>query len=333
MRIGLVAPGGTPVRQTGAGSIESLVWLLSHEFTKMGHDVTVFAIEGSQVDCELVPTLPGTYGSDGAPDNWHLCEWISLCRAVELSDRLDILHSHNYLYGLPLESLSRARMVHTLHVMPEDDAERLRSAEPDACVTAISNYQWSSFQQFRQSVVYHGIDASQFTFRSNSKNYLAYLGRFTPGKTPLAAIEIARELKMPLLMAGPRNDYFSKVIEPLVDGTSVKYVGPIGGSDRDELLGGASVFLYTNHEPEPFGLVMAEAMMCGTPVAALSVGAVPEIIDAGLTGCIAGHTNEMSTAVLEAISLDRTAIRRRAQDRFSAKSMAQRYLDIYEQTI
>ena len=137
----------------GSGSVEGLVWLLARELTRLGHAVTVFAAAGSCVEGELVVTLPGPYAVNGAPGNWHLCEWINLCRAVEQSGRFDVLHSHAYLWGLPLQPLSKAPMVHTLHVCADEDVARLRAMAPDACVTAISRYQWSGFPALRPAAV------------------------------------------------------------------------------------------------------------------------------------------------------------------------------------
>ena len=281
MRIAQIATLATPVRQTGAGSIEGLVWLLARELTSLGHEVTVFAAAGSRAPGEVVITLPGTYATNGAPDDWHLCEWINLSRALEQSGRFDVLHSHAYLWGLPLEPLSEAPMVHTLHIAPEADSARLRMMYPESCVTAISEHQWSAFPELPPAeVILHGVDASQFTFRDDPDDYLCYLGRFTPGKGPLEAIAAARELGLRLRMAGPRNDYFDKHVAPLVDGEQVEFLGPLGGVERDRLLGGARALVYPVREPEPFGLVMIEAMMCGTPVAATGV---PHIIASIMT--------------------------------------------------
>src|SRR4051812_26919419 len=128
MRIAQIATLSTPVRQGGSGSVEGLVWLLARELTRLGHEVTVFAAAGSQACGEVVATLPGPYAEKGSPNDWHLCEWINLARAVEESARFDLLHSHAYLWGLPLQSLAQAPMVHTTHVCPDDDAARLWSA-------------------------------------------------------------------------------------------------------------------------------------------------------------------------------------------------------------
>jgi glycosyltransferase involved in cell wall biosynthesis len=334
MRIAQVSTLGTPTRREGSDSIESLVWVLTRELTRLGHKVTVFAAGGSEVDGELVASLPGTYGQAGAPDDWQLCEWINLCRAVEESARFDVLHSHAYLWGLPLQVFSRAPMVHTLHVTPFGDQARLRSLVPDAHVTAISNCQWSAFPQLMpRTVIYHGIDLAQFTLSNQPKDYLCFLGRFIPGKGALKAIAVAREMGLPLRIAGPRNDYFREHIEPHVDGRSVEYVGYVTGQERDNFLGGARALLYPVVNPEPFGLVQVEAMLCGTPVIGTHVGAIPEIIDEGVTGYTVKDPNDWERQVLRAFRLDRTDIRVQASSRFSSQRMAREYAELYQQIL
>jgi glycosyltransferase involved in cell wall biosynthesis len=331
MRIALISTLATPVRPSGSGSVEGLVWLLSRELTALGHEVTVFAAAGSRPCGELVATVPGPYGTNGSPADWHLCEWVNLCRAVEQSGRFDVLHSHAYLWGLPLEPLSRAPMAHTTHVCPGPDEARLWAMRPAACVTAISHYQWSAFPELRPAaVIPHGVDASQFTFRREPEDYVCFLGRFTPGKAPLAAIAAARELGLRLLLAGPSNDYYQKRVAPLVDGRSVEYVGPVAGPRRDRFLGGARALLYPVTEPEPFGLVPAEAMMCGTPVAAVSVGAAPEVIEEGMTGSCADSAAGFPEAVLRAFALDRRRVRERAEALFCSRRMACAYAEVYQ---
>jgi glycosyltransferase involved in cell wall biosynthesis len=334
MRIALVSTLATRVRQRGSGSVEGLVWLLSRELTALGHDVTVFAAGGSEPCGELVAALPGPYGDQGSPDDWQLCEWINLGRAVEQSGRFDVLHSHAYLWGLPLEPLCRVPMVHTTHVCPHKDAVRLWALRPGACVTAVSDYQWSAFPGLRPAaVIRHGVDATQFTFRREPEDYVCYLGRFIPGKGPLDAIAAARSLGLRLLLAGPRNDYFRKHVEPLVDERTVEYLGPLGGPERDRLLGGARALLYPLREPEPFGLVPVEAMLCGTPVAAVRLGAVPEIVEEGLTGSSAAAVDGFREAVLRALTLDRRWVQERAAQRFSASRMAREYAEVYQRVV
>jgi glycosyltransferase involved in cell wall biosynthesis len=334
MRIAQISTLATPVREHGSGSVEGLVWLLTRELVRQGHDVTVFGAAGSETCGEFVANLPGTYAAAGCPHDWQLCEWVNLCRAAEQSRRFDVLHSHAYLWGLPLEPLSRARMLHTLHVLPGEDQVRLWAAAPDACVTAISRYQWHAYPGQRPAaVIYHGVDPLQFAFRSEPEDYVLFLGRFTWGKGPLAAIAAARSLGLRLLLAGPPDDFFRAHVEPLVDGRSVEFVGYVTGAERARLLGGAKALLYPIQYPEPFGLVLVEAMMCGTPVAAIALGAVPEVVDEGVTGCCAPSAERFEEAVLQALLLDRRRVREWAETRFSAARMARDYLAVYEQLV
>jgi glycosyltransferase involved in cell wall biosynthesis len=331
MRIAQVSTLATPVRREGSDSIESLVWLLSRELTRMGHEVSVFAAAGSEVCGELVVTLPGPCGTAGSPSDWQLCEWINLCWAVEQSGRFDVLHSHAYLWGLPLEGLAQAPMVHTLHVCPYENEAGLWSLLPDACVTAVSRYQWSAFPGLRPvAVIHHGVDPDQFPVGLEPEDYVCYLGRFIPGKGPLQAIAAAQALGLRLLLAGPRNDYYHEHVAPVVDGRRVEYVGHVRGPARSQLLRGARALLYPLQDPEPFGLVQVEAMMCGTPVVAMRRGAVPEIIDEGLTGYGADSPDEFARQVPRCFALDRRRIRRRAEERFSAARMAHEYAELYQ---
>lgn len=331
MRIAQVATVGSPVREHGAESVEGHVWLLTRELTRLGHDVTVFAIAGSEACGKVVETLPGPYASAGSPHDWHLCEWINICHAVEQSGRFDVLHSHAYLWGLPLDRLSQAPIVHTMHVTPYEDHARLWRLYPDACVTAISQYQWHRFPELRpRSVIHHGVDPAHFTFQSQPEDYVCYLGRFMADKGPLQAIAAARELGIRILLAGQRNDYYHEHIEPLVDGRTVEYVGYVTGAEKDTLLGGARALLYPIQDPEPFGLVLIEAMMCGTPVAAMRLGAVPEIVNEGVTGYYVNSPSDFASQVTKSLELDRAAVRTQSEKRFSAHRMACQYAHLYE---
>src|SRR5437667_11893542 len=138
MRIAQVSTVSAPVRPETGGSVESWLWLLTRGLVRLGHEVTVFGTAESETDGELVATLPGPYGAPGSYDDWQLCEWINLCRAVEQSSRFDLLHTQAYLWAIPLQPMARAPMVHTLHIVPDDNAARLWQSAPGACVTAIS---------------------------------------------------------------------------------------------------------------------------------------------------------------------------------------------------
>jgi glycosyltransferase involved in cell wall biosynthesis len=331
MRIAQVATLSAPVREDSGGSVESLVWLLTRELARLGHQVTVFAIAGSRCDGEVVATMPGPYATDGALEDWHLCEFVNLSRALEQSERFDVLHSHAYLWGLPFQGFSRAPMVHTTHIVPDDDSARLWMAAPNSCVTGISQHQWSAFPTLKPSaVIPHGVDPERFAFRADPEDYLCYLGRFVSGKGPLQAIQIARDLGIRLIMAGPSNPYFREKVQPFVDGKEVVWAGYVSGAERNRLLGGARALLYPIQYPEAFGLVLVEAMLCGTPVAAMNLGAVPEIVQEGVTGFTAGTAEELRSAVPKCFGLDRQTIHTHALQRYSADRMARAYATVYE---
>jgi glycosyltransferase involved in cell wall biosynthesis len=223
-------------------------------------------------------------------------------------------------------------MLHTMHVMPDNDSARLRRMRPGSMVTAVSRYQWSRYPDLPpRAVVHHGVADEPFTFQPRPSEYVCYVGRFIPGKGPRAAVDAARRLAVPIVLAGPPSDHYDRDIAPLVDGTSVRFVGFVSGVERDRLLGGARALLYPVEVPEPFGLVLIEAMMCGTPVAALAAGAVPEIVDEGVTGHVAATPAELPLAVERALRLDRAGVRRRAVQRFSHGRMVDAYEALYEE--
>ena len=331
MRIAQIATLSAPVRADSGGSVESLIWLLTRELTALGHEVTVFGTANSEAAGEVVVTQPGPYAENGALEDWHLAEWVNLCRAIQESSRFDLLHSHAYLWGIPLDGFSSAPLLHTTHIVPDDDSARLWKAQPNAHVTAISRFQWSAFPELKPiTCIPHGVDTAQFTFQPQPEDYLLYLGRFVSGKGPLLAIEAARELGLKLVLAGPSNRYFRERILPLVDDHWVHYAGYVTGAQRDRLLGGARTLIYPIQYPEAFGLVLVEAMLCGTPIAAMQLGAVPEIVEHGLSGFLAANRQEFSKIIPRCFELDRATIRQRALERFSARQMAEAYAALYQ---
>jgi glycosyltransferase involved in cell wall biosynthesis len=333
MRIALVSTLSAPVAEESTGSVEAWLWLLTRELVRAGHEVSVFATANSSVPegAKLIATSPGPYGADGALDDWQLCEWVNLCRAVEASSEFDVLHSHAYLWSLPLSRISRAPLIHTTHIVPDDNSAKLAAAYPGAHITAISHQQWSAYPHLAPpDVIHHGVDVSRFPFNPEPSDYLCYMGRFVSGKGPRQAIATARKLGMRLLMAGPGNPYFREQVQPLVDGKTVEYVGFVKGADRAKFLGNARALLYPIQYPESFGLVLLESMLCGTPVAAMRIGAVPELVDEGKTGYSAATLDELPEAVTKCFGLNRTTVRRWAEDRFSVQTMAKRYEQLYE---
>jgi glycosyltransferase involved in cell wall biosynthesis len=334
MRIAQISTLSAPVREETFGSVESFLWLLTRELQKLGHELTVFGTGDSEVNAELVATLPGPYGAPGSLDDWQLCEWVNLCRAVEQSRRFDVLHSHAYCWGIPLEKFSKSPLVHTTHIVPDDNSAKLWRMSPGSRITAISNHQWSAFPELKPAaVIPHGVDVARFPFQKTPEDYVLYLGRFVSGKGPKLAIEAARALGIRLVLAGPENAYFREQIKPLIDGKNVEYAGFVKGAERSKLLGGAKALIYPIQFPEAFGLVLIEAMLCGTPIAATNFGAVPEIIQDNVTGIIANSKEEFAAAIPKCFTLDRAAIRACAETRFSAERMARDYASFYEKII
>ena len=334
MRIALVSTVSSSVQQNAGGSVESWTWLLARELNRLGQTVTVYGCAGGSVDGDYVATIPGPYGEGGSFDDWQLCEWVNLCRAVADSSRFDVVHSQAYLWGIPLQPMARSPMVHTLHIVPDDNAAGLWRQFPTSAVTGISKHQWSAYPELEPAaVIPHGVDETQFPLREKPDDYLLYLGRFVSGKGPLQAIGAARALGLNLVLAGPENAYFREKIRPLVDGKSIQYVGFVRGAERSRWLGGARALLYPIQYPEAFGLVLVEAMLCGTPVAALRHGAVPEIVKEGVNGFTALTTEELPSVVPKCFALDRGRIRQNALERFSSAGMAQAYLRLYEEVI
>ncbi|MBA3618980.1 MAG: glycosyltransferase family 4 protein [Acidothermales bacterium] len=332
MRIAQVATLATPVAPGRAGSVEGLVWLLARELTSLGHEVTVFGAGGSDAQpAALVETVPAPYTWERGPEDWQLAEWVNVCRSVERSREFDVIHTHAYLWGLPLAPLSVAPLVGTTHVMPSADTAALRSAYPEVQVTAISKYQWSHYADLPSvPVVAHGLDPLVLRPADHPEDYLLWLGRFTPDKGPLDAIEVARHTGRRLLLAGPLNAYYKQVVAPHVDDDRVVYAGYVGGEGKADLLANAAALLYPVRSPEPFGLVLVEAMLCGTPAAALRLGAVPEVVDEGITGMTADALEGLAELVEPVVRLPRGSVRARAVERFAAGRMARDYLSVYE---
>lgn len=334
MRIAEVASVATPVGPQGSGSIEGMVWTLSSGLARLGHDVTVFGVAGSTGPGKVVVTMPGSYDAAGVPEDWRVAEFVHVARALERSADFDIIHSHGYLYGMPLAPLCAAQLVHTLHVMPTPEWVALARLYPGAAITALSEYQWSGAPDVRPAaVIPHAAGKDAFSFRAQPDGYLAYLGRFTPGKGVVLAIKCARALGLPIRLAGWQNDYFDAEVAPLLDGDSVRYVGPVSGDGRDEFLGRALVLVYPITAPEPFGMVLVEAMACGTPVAAFGVGAVTEIVDEGVTGATTRPGGDLEGAVGRAVELDRAGVADRARHRFEPEGMARSYERLFERLL
>jgi glycosyltransferase involved in cell wall biosynthesis len=333
LRVAHVAPVAMAIPPARSGSVELMSSLLTEGLVRRGLDVTLFATGNSTTSARLHATFERGYAENSEMWPWELYEMLNLAAAVERAGEFDVIHYQAAYYPM---SLAFARVcptpiLQTLHHSPSRPEVALWSRFPGIPFVAISREQERLLHGLSiAGTVPHGIDTSAFPFREQPDDYVLFLGRFTDGKGILPAIEVARRAGLRLVMAAPRGDYYHRHVEPHVDGQRVVYAGEVGHAEKVALLGGARALLYPLQTGEPFGLVLAEAMTSGTPVAALDRGAVREVVDDGVTGRIFSDVDAMVSGLHEVFALDRRGVRARAVARFDAARMVDGYLEVYE---
>jgi len=335
LRIAQIAPIETGIIPEYGGSIEQLVWLLTEELVRRGHEVTLFATGDSKTSAALHATYPRGYEDDDQLWNWCFHETLNAAAAFERAGDFDVIHSHAYHFALPFTRLVVTPVIHSHHVLEDNDIVRAYARYPEVQVVASSHYQRRALGDGSSlSVIHHGIDTDGFPFNPASGDYLVYMGRIMARKGPVEAIHLARQIGMRLIMAGPaQDDYFRAEIAPLVDGKAVEYVGPVDTQKRNNLLAGAAALLYPVLGAETFGLVMVEAMACGTPVVALEHGPVPEIVENGVTGYYARELESLAKRIPAALELNRARIRQEAIRRFDYRRMVDDYEALYRRAV
>jgi glycosyltransferase involved in cell wall biosynthesis len=336
MRIAHVAPVATTVPPPKSGSVETMTSLLTEGLVARGHDVTLFATGDSRTKARLAATYPQGYWHDLNMWPWELYEMLNLAHAVERAAEFDIIHYEAAYYPMSLAftRLCPTPILQTLHHSPSAAEVKLWSRYPEAPFVAISNEQARLLTGVNVvDTVLHGIDTDRFTFRETPEDYLLFLGRFTEGKGVLQAIEIAKRLGMRLILAAADDAYYRETIAPHVDGRLITYFGEADFTAKVALYGGARALLYPIQAREPFGLVLAEAMACGTPVAALDRGAVREVVDDGVTGIVFDDLERMVNELPRVFDLDRRQVRTQAVARFGVARMVEGYLAVYERVV
>ena len=330
LRIAELAPVAMPVRPGEGDSIEQLVSLLTEELVRRGHEVTLFAVGDSVTTANLRSYYAHGYRDTDELWDWRVPETLNASWAFEQASAFDVMHSHAYHFALPFTRFVSTPVVHSYHVQLGPEVVEGFRRYPDTQLVAISEFQRSELEGFDHvPVIHNGIDAGAFPFSAEGGDYLAFLGRMIPSKGAAEAVRVARELDFPLIMAGPSTDWFEREVRPAIGDPLIRYEGPIDAAGRDELLGGAAALLYPITYPEPFGLVMVEAMACGTPVAAFGVGAVPEIVEQGVGGCWVPQGGSLGEAVQSAVQLDRRRVREAAVERFNYRRMVDAYERLY----
>jgi len=336
MKIAQVPPLYEAVPPRLYGGTERVVAHLSDALVQLGHDVTLFASADARTTARLEPVRDQAIRLDPAVLKSDLAAHLTqLAEVRERAAEFDVIHFHTDMIHFPIFADMAPRTLTTLHGRLDlKDLPEVYRRWREFPLVSISQAQrapmpWANWL----GTVHHGIAAEAYAFSPKSCGYLAFLGRISPEKRPDRAIAIAKRLGLRLRIAAKVDQqdqtYFDEKIEPLMQHPLVEFVGEIGDSEKSAFLGGADALLFPIDWPEPFGLVMIEAMACGTPVVAFEGGSVRELIEPDRTGFIARDMDEATAAVEEAVQLDRRAVRRRFEERFSAGVMAGRYVELY----
>jgi len=335
MHIAQVAPLTEAIPPKLYGGTERVVSWLTEELIALGHDVTLFASGDSATSARLEAVWPRALRLDGAVRDPNALHMMMLEHVYRCASDFDFLHFHLDYYPFSLFSRQPTPFVTTLHGrldLPEH--QPVFDTFSSVPVVSISNAQRRPLPQAHWvRTVHHGLPAQLLAPKPIKPCYFAFLGRIAPEKGVDRAIRIAQhcgvELKIAAKVDTVDRDYFDEQIKPLIASGNVEYIGEIADKDKSEFLSGAIVLLVPIDWPEPFGLVMIEAMACGTPVVAFNRGSVPEIIDEGVTGFVVEDINGAIGAVDRLGHLSREKIRRRFEERFTARRMAQDYLAVY----
>jgi glycosyltransferase involved in cell wall biosynthesis len=341
LRIAQVAPLYESVPPQLYGGTERVVSWLTEELVELGHDVTLFASGDSRTSGRLVPVCPKSLWRD--PDTREtLPQHVRMLELVfrDLS-RFDVIHFHCDYIHFPLVRRLPCANVTTLHGQIHlHDVRAIFSEYNELPLISISHAQRRPLPDANwQATVYHGLPRHLHTFQPEAGNYLAFLGRISPEKGLDRAIEIARRAGMPLKVAAKIYEedrvYFQSKIAPLLNNSRsfVEFIGEVGGARKNEFLRGAAALLFPIDWAEPFGLVMIEALACGTPVIAWRKGSVPEIIDHGVTGFVVDNLEEATACVARLPEIRRAECRRVFEQRFDSRRMALDYVKVYRQLV
>jgi glycosyltransferase involved in cell wall biosynthesis len=338
MRIAQVAPLFESVPPQRYGGTERVVSYLTEELVRRGHDVTLFASGDSCTTATLVPVVERATRLDASTYDMCSADAVrQLDMVLARAGDFDVIHYHVDYLAFPFTHMIATPSVHTLH--GRLDLPHLRPLYrhfTDVPLVSISDAQRRPLDDLGvhwAGTVYHGQPLARYPFSAEHQGYLAFLGRCSPEKQLDVAIEIARRAGMPLKIAAKVDhkdrDYFDRVIAPQLDDPLVEFMGEIGDDDKMAFLAGAQALLFPIDWPEPFGLVMMEAMACGTPVVARPCGAVPEVIVHGRTGFVGDALVELVEAVKRLDEIDRADCRRHVEARFSVAHMTDGYEAIY----
>jgi glycosyltransferase involved in cell wall biosynthesis len=321
------------------GGTERIVSYLTEELVRLGHDVTLFASGDSITSAELCPCCTRALRLDPTVRDIIPYFMLMIDKVRERAEEFDVLHFHIDLFHFPLFRSLAPRTLTTLHGRQDlGDLKPFYGRFGEMPLVSISNNQRKPLPHANfVATIHHGVPAGLHRPSYEQGSYVAFLGRISPEKRPDRAIRIARAAGIPLKIAAKVDkvdeDYFRNDILPLIDGPGVEFIGEIDEREKTKFLGEAAALLFPVDWPEPFGLVMIEAMACGTPVLAFRCGSIPEIIEDGITGKVVNSELEAIAALPEILSYDRRVVRRRFEERFTAARMAKDYISIYRRLL
>ncbi len=342
MRIAQVAPPFEPVPPRLYGGTERVVSYLTEELVRRGHDVTLFASGDSRTGARLVPVVERAVRIDPSTRDALAAQLVAaLGKVFKRAREFDVIHCHVDYPAFPFGSLVGTPTFHTLHgrldlsylrpLFQEFAGERFVSiSDAQRLVVADLRIRWAG-------TVHHGLPLARYPFSPEGGEYLAFLGRIAPEKQADVAIAVARRTGMPLKIAAKvdPNDraYFERHVAPLLDDPLIEFVGEIGDAEKPAFLGGAKALLFPIDWPEPFGLVVIEALACGTPVIARPCGSVGEILEHGRTGFLADTVFDLADAVKRIDEIDRAECRRVVERRFRVERMVDNYEALYREAL
>ena len=330
VRVAVLAPLSWRVPPRAYGPWEQFASLLTEGLVERGVDVTLFASGDSQTEGRLAAVVPRAYSEDPDVDP-KVSECLHIAHVFERAAEFDIIHNSFDFLPLTYSALVETPVLTTIHGFSSPQILPVYQRYNQTCAyVAVSNADRHSSLAY-VATIYHGIDTDAFSLHPAPAGYLLFFGRIHPEKGTAEAIEVARRVKLPLLIAGIVQDqrYFEEQIAPCIDGDQVRFLGAVAAAQRSEILGGARALLHLIGFEEPFGYSVAEAMACGTPVIAFPRGSMPELIENDATGFLVDDLEQAAAAVGRADAVDRARIRQEAIARFGKSRMVDDYLDVY----